>query len=301
MDGFVEVCASAGRLRHAKRIMCFAKEAVENLPKWNWTLKGTFKLNSSRDYVKMRVSDVCCSVAPCEVVTFHDISVLAVAEVPNKSVTDRKELLSWNITYSKKGLRTFPGRVELVEKLSQGNSMSHGQRDGVKFKEQHCKRETNPKHSIKIRKIGDQNFQQAQNRFESYPPQISVVKVSFEDLSQQTEEQCGQQGKGGVLSLSSSLVRPYLHCCIQLWGPKHRKDMDLLEKIQSMATKTSRGMEHFYKERLKELGLFRLEQRRLQGDPVVAFQYLESEPAKKMERDSLQGPGVTGQEGMASN
>ncbi|KAJ7424624.1 hypothetical protein BTVI_05836 [Pitangus sulphuratus] len=32
-----------------------------------------------------------------------------------------------------------------------------------------------------------------------------------------------------ILSLYSTLVRYHLEHCIQLWGPQHRKDMDLLE------------------------------------------------------------------------
>jgi len=57
-----------------------------------------------------------------------------------------------------------------------------------------------------------------------------------------------------------SALRCHPECCIHLWSPQHRKDMNLLEQVQRRTTNMVRGMENLcYEERLREMLLFSLE------------------------------------------
>ena len=78
-------------------------------------------------------------------------------------------------------------------------------------------------------------------------------------------------------------------------------NIELLERVQTKAMKMIKGLEHLsYKDRLRELGLFSLEKRRLWGDLTVAFRYLKGTLPKSW-GSSLSGSVVIRQGGMALN
>ena len=97
------------------------------------------------------------------------------------------------------------------------------------------------------------------------------------NANMKVSEQCRIAASKGNWSGSwnEAIVRPHLEYYIQAWSPYLRKDIDMLEKIQSRATKLISELRDLrYEERLKECGLTTLETRRLRGNQIEVFKML---------------------------
>ena len=68
-----------------------------------------------------------------------------------------------------------------------------------------------------------------------------------------------------MLNIYKVFVRPHLEYAVPAWAPWHKKDAEALEKVQHRATRRMSNVRGTYEERLRQLNLTTLEERRTRG------------------------------------
>ena len=80
------------------------------------------------------------------------------------------------------------------------------------------------------------------------------------------------------IKLYKVYVRPHLEFAVQAWCPWQKGDIEILEKVQKRAVNMVIGLRgRSYEEKLKEVGLTSLQQRRRRGDQIQVWKYLHNQ------------------------
>ena len=77
-----------------------------------------------------------------------------------------------------------------------------------------------------------------------------------------------------MLNIYKVFVRPHLEYAVPAWSPWHRKDAEVLERVQHRATRRMSDVRGTYEDRLRQLNLTTLEERRTRGDAIETFKFM---------------------------
>ena len=112
---------------------------------------------------------------------------------------------------------------------------------------------------------------------ENCKPSLQCAKAA-----QKANAVLGQLSKGVsyrdkdcFMSLYQTYVRPHLEYAVAAWSPWNQEDKEILESLQRRTVKMVTNLKgRTYSQRLKELGMITLEERRERGDLIQAYKVL---------------------------
>ena len=82
-------------------------------------------------------------------------------------------------------------------------------------------------------------------------------------------------------------VRPHLEYCVEVWNPKALGDINKMEKVQNKMSKLARNCRHLRPEQRNEImGLTAHEKRRLRGDLIYTYKYINDETLFTLRNDT---------------
>ena len=81
--------------------------------------------------------------------------------------------------------------------------------------------------------------------------------------------------KETIVAIYKQYVRPHLEYAIQAWCPWTQQDIKVLEAVQKRAIRLINGLSGTYEEKLQQVNLTTLEDRRTRGDAIETFKVLK--------------------------
>ena len=107
--------------------------------------------------------------------------------------------------------------------------------------------------------------QHIQNCVEKANKKLAMIKRTFTLKTKET-----------IIPAYKALVRPLLEYCQEIWAPWLQTDINAIEKVQERALKLIPSLDSLtYEEKLNELDLFKLSERRKRGDLISMYKIMQ--------------------------